>query len=351
MEMKAAKYAHTLEKGVSMNKDKIKEITKETVKKSFFNFFICKEDVKTQHLLLYKLFPQECNTRSVMGGLETSLGITLWERIASRLAKENGYQILDNKVEMQPEKMPVAVTNLIAKYKDKREEANANMPMREYVSELNKVINNLNSSEIPKKYKKLTKGSGIDIYIKKNNIEYAFDIKTVQINAGSGTKYNEVLMKWIAFNALYQKFKGTNYSFNAHLIIPYDPHTESNWWTEFGERAYPLDKKDLMLGDEFWNLLSGEKNTLELITSAFDELKAEGFESIYVDFFHNSSLQNNIKLIEHALNVKYLSGSTPEKITSKLYWECNKCKAKFTASIKWFSDQRICAKCRTSLSN
>ena len=349
--MKAVKYALTQEKEVLMNKQRIKEITKETVRKSFFNFFVCKEDVKTQHLLLHKLFPRECNTRSVIGGLETSLGTTLWEKIASKLAEENGYQVLDNKIALQPEKMPVVVTNLIAKFKDKREEASAHVAMKEYISELNKLINNLKSFEIPQKFKKLTKGSGIDIYIKKNNIEYAFDIKTVQINAGSGTKYNEVLMKWIAFNALYQKFKKTNCSFNAHIVIPYDPHTESNWWTEFEERAYPLDKKDLMLGNEFWNLLSGEENTLESITSAFEELKTEGFESIFINFFHDSSFKNNIKLIEHYLNVKFLSVSIPEKITSKLDWECNKCKAKFAASVKWFSDPRNCPKCSVSLAN
>jgi hypothetical protein len=88
-----------------------------------------------------------------------------------------------------------------------------------------------------------------------------------------------------------------------------------------------------------------------LITSAFDELKTEGFESIFIDFFHDSSFKNNIKLIEHHLNVKFLSVSIPEKITSKLDWECNECKAKFAASIKWFSAPRNCPKCSVSLAN
>ena len=333
----------------TISSERIIQITKDAVKSSFFSFFLCREEVKTRHLLLYKLFPDESNIRSVMGGIETSLGVTLWEKIATKIAEENGYEILDHKNKfLQPINMPITVTNLIAKYKDMREVEDANLPMENYINELNKTINNLELNDLPASFKKLTKGSGVDIYIKKNNQEYAFDIKTVQINAGSGTKFNETLMKWIAFNYLHQKHNKTNIPFRAHLVIPYDPHTESNWWTEFGERAYPLDHVDLLLGNEFWDLISDQKDTLTYITKAFYELVDEGFHKSYLKFFHEPKIQDNIELIEKYLKVKYLGIHSPNSYIEKLDWECMQCSTKLKASLKMFTKPRICKSCKVA---
>jgi hypothetical protein len=321
-------------------------ITKQTVMTSFFNFFVCKEDVKTRHILLYKLFPEESNIRSVMGGLETSLGTTLWERIASQIAKMNGFEVLNPKVDfVQPTVMPVKITNLIAKHKDIREVANANVPIANYIKELSTEINALGANEIPASYKKLTKGSGVDIFLRKDHAEYAFDLKTVQINAGSGTKFNETLMKWLAFSALYQKHAGTNYSFNAHIVIPYDPHTESNWWTEFGERAYPLDKTDILLADEFWDLISGRKNTLAQITKAFNQLANDGFQDIYKDFFHKSGITTSIELLKKIADVSFDDEIQPATFTKKVQWKCNACDESFKSSIKGFQNLNCCPNC------
>jgi hypothetical protein len=332
--------------------EKIIEITKKTVMTSFFNFFICREDVKTRHILLYKLFPEESNIRSVMGGLETSLGTTLWEKIACQIAKENDFEILNPKTDfLQPKVMPVSITNLIAKHKDKREIHDAKLPMSKYISALSSTIKDLNPNEVPSEYKTLTKGSGVDIFIRKANDEYAFDIKTVQINAGSGTKFNETLMKWLAFKALHQKYLGTNYNFNAHLVIPYDPHTDSNWWDEFGDRAYPLDRKDIQLGDEFWNLLSGRSNTLAQITKAFNQLADEKFQDIYINSFHSSGIATSIDLLKKAANVTFNDESKPTTFTQKVNWSCNTCNEIFKSSIKGFQTIYCCPNCKKTFLN
>ena len=41
----------------TISPERIIQITKDAVKSSFFSFFLCREEVKTRHLLLYKLFP------------------------------------------------------------------------------------------------------------------------------------------------------------------------------------------------------------------------------------------------------------------------------------------------------
>lgn len=328
---------------------RIKDISKEVVKESFFKFFLYRSDVQTRHILLYRMFPAECNIRSVMGGLETSLGTTLWERIAKKLAEENGFEVLDPKNEfLQPKHTPDSVRNLIADYKDKREVPKAGLPISEFTSKLNLLVSNMKLVDVPTDYIKLTKGSGVDVFIRKGNIEYAFDLKTVQINAGSGTKFNETLMKWIAFRAIHQRFLKTSNTFNAHIVIPYDPHTESDWWTEFGKRAYPLDHIDIKLGDEFWDLLSGRPGTLPLITDAFDELCSESFNEIYKNSFHQSGINVGIELLEKIANVECLTASVGKdtKFTSKLTWKCKTCGTQFDANIKWFESIKSCNYCK-----
>ena len=45
--------------------------------------------------VLDHIFPRERRIRSIIGGLETSLGTKLWENLAKLLASENGFEVLD----------------------------------------------------------------------------------------------------------------------------------------------------------------------------------------------------------------------------------------------------------------
>jgi len=324
----------------------ISKITIQTVKSSFFSYFACRKQPDTKHILLSKLFPEESAIRSAIGGLETSLGTTLWERIATQIASANGFTILNPKVDfLQPKKMPTSITNLIAKHKDAREVEDANIPMSVFIKELYSNINTLPANQLPKDFKTLTKGSGVDIFLRKDNQEYVFDIKTVQINAGSGTKFNETLMKWLAFRRLHLKYLNQNYDLHAHIVIPYDPHESSDWWTEFGDRAYPLDRNDALLGNKFWDLLSGRSNTLEIITKAFEMLAKENFQSFYVKFLHSSGIEQSLELLKDIGNISLLDNIIPEKLTTTCKWKCNVCTKTFQKSIQALVKKRKCPEC------
>lgn len=334
---------------MTLTHDRIKEIAKDVVKTSFFKYFLCRKDVSTRHILLHRFFAEEANIRSAIGGLETSLGITLWERIATKIASENGFDILNPKIDfLQPETLPTSIRNILAEHKESREVAGASIPISQYVGAINAALAQLPTAEIPINFKRLTKGSGVDIYLRKGMHEYAFDLKTVQINAGSGTKYNDSLMKWLAFRAILQKSKGTNFSFSAHIVIPYDPHVTSDWWTQFRDRAYPLDHHDLKLGNEFWDFISGCTDSITSIKDAFDELVAEDFPNTYRECLHKSGVAVSIKILKKVSNVTCV---TPQNEISlgfgkKLSWRCDNCSNLFRASIKWFLETRSCTTCQ-----
>jgi predicted Zn-ribbon and HTH transcriptional regulator len=175
--------------------------------------------------------------------------------------------------------------------------------------------------------------------------EYAFELKTVQINAGSGPKFNETLMKWLAFRRLHLKHLNQNYDLHAHIVIPYDPHANSDWWTEFGDRAYPLDKDDVLLGNKFWDLLSSRSNTLEVITMAFESLAKDNFQSSYVEFLHSSGISQSLKLIKDIGKISLLDAKNPETLTTKCKWMCSKCGDSFEKSIQATVKGKKCPKC------
>lgn len=334
---------------MAITNNRITEITKEVVKTSFFSYFLCREDVSTRHILLYRFFPEESNIRSAIGGIETSLGTTLWEKIALKIASENGFDVLNPKIDFfQPTPLPTQIRNLLARHKEERENSHTNIPISRYVEELNFVISQLSPTEIPTTFTRLTKGSGVDIFIRRDANEYAFELKTVQINAGGGTKFNETLMKWIAFRALHQKTQNTNNSFNAHIVIPYDPHVISDWWTEFGDRAHPLDQHDLKLGDEFWDFISGCQNSTSSIISAFNELTSEDFHNIYKDCLHQSGTEVSINILKKVSHVTCITprNEIPSSFGGKITWKCDNCASEFKASIRWFLKIRCCTTCQ-----
>jgi len=332
---------------------RVTEITKGIIKTAFFNYFLRREEVSTKHLVLSRFFPEESVVRSAIGGIETSLG-SFWEKVATAIASENGFEILNPKLDLQePINIPNVISQLLNQHKYQREAAHSQIPMSTYESALKIELLKLPASEIPAEYKRLSKGTGADLFFRKGNNEYAFELKTVQINAGSGPKFNETLMKWLTFRALHQKYLRTHYSFKAHVVIPYDPHISSDWWTEFGDRAYPLDHKDLMLADEFWNFMSGIPDTLLAITKAFNDLVLENFQDIYRDSLYKSGSHESIRIIEAVCSVVCETPVEfrPVDFISTLKWKCNSCEFKFNKNIRWFTRSRVCPSCNTQLSN
>ena len=188
----------------------------------------------------------------------------------------------------------------------------------------------------------LNKGDGIDLYLSKDGKHYAFDLKTVQWNAGTGTKFNITLMKWIT----YFKLQGGSGNLNAFYVIPYDP-TSRGWWHSFGSRAYPLDKSDILVADEFWNLLSGQTNTLKYIEVGFSKLAKSSELRIYKKCLTEHSTKLDLELLELSRNVTR-KGSAKDSITrTKAYtWKCNSCKNDFKGTFKSIKDKTIvCLNC------
>lgn len=263
----------------------IEKIVHDTIKNSISDFFEGK-DVKVEHVLDL-IFPRERRIRSLIGGLETSLGTRLWEPLAKAFANEGGFEVLSEK--SYNEKVPVIpkeVRNFTASFLDKKKNS-PSLKISEFEESLRKFIQE--KSITAPAYQKMPKGEGVDIWLKKDGCEYLIDIKTTQINAGSGPKFTTNMLNWLA----YQLLSDNNKQSRCILAFPFNPHTGKDFWAREGGKASPLiPSEEALVADEFWDMLYGEKNTTELIFNEFAKLGEKDFGSQFNSVFEPPAKYN-----------------------------------------------------------
>jgi len=114
------------------------------------------------------------------------------------------------------------------------------------------------------------KPTKVDLMMEKQDGEYfLFDIKTAKPNAGSFKEFKRTLLEWVAV-FLANKPEAT---INTIIAIPYNPYAPEkyNRWTMRGM----LDlEKELMVAEEFWDFLGGEKTYIDLL-SCFERVGIE----------------------------------------------------------------------------
>jgi hypothetical protein len=263
-----------------MNKSLKLEI-KNTVTQSIRKYFErkVKKDVQNSHVLDL-IFPYERRVRSLIGGLETSLGTTLWEPLAELLAEKNGYEVLDEKI-LQPYPMPSKLRETLSKLKSLRERKESWVDINYCKNELLKAANKCRHEV--NDYVNPPRGTGVDVFLKKDNKYYAFDIKTTQPNVSSFKGYNIQLLEWYAYTLI----RYPERDIYSRIAFPFNPN-KKDFWLIMKAKIFPLEKKvDAVVEDEFWDELSGIESTFSYIKETFKELGDSNFGEEFSDVFNN----------------------------------------------------------------
>lgn len=246
----------------------IREEIKQNLRDSIFDYVSKFEYKNTQPLDL--LIPKERKVRSVVGGLETSMGTRVWEPVAETIAKHNGFEIIDEKLlkpDPFPEELAIELPRIIAL----RESRDTWIPAEECKKRLRAVCARIDRSSL--RYIRPPSGTGVDVRIRKNGKEYAFDTKTVQPNLGSIKSFNKQIMEWYA----YALCKDPEIDITCRIAYPYNPY-EDNFWNHTPNNSGVLEPGvDAVVENEFWDFLSGSTNTYAVIAGCLDELSDEGF--------------------------------------------------------------------------
>ncbi|AUT02680.1 restriction endonuclease [Nostoc sp. CENA543] len=259
-----------------------KQKIKENLKQSIRAFFKNKEVQNYQ--VLDDIFPVERRIRSLIGGLETSLGTTCWEPIAKTLAEINGFEIITTKIlrpEPFPKKLQEEFNQLV--YERENKPNNKRVTTEECIQRLKNAALKTNPDKIVT-YTSPPSGTGVDIHFRKNDIEYIFDIKTTQPNQGHFKGFNRQILEWYT----YKYAEDPDANLEARIAIPFNPFTQP--WYEHQKSmlsSSPLDiDKDIWVENEFWDFCSGKENTFQKLKELFVELGQENFAAEFHDIFY-----------------------------------------------------------------
>jgi len=259
----------------------IKEIAKKLIVKSFKSWREKKEKkgITTEHFILNLIAPKERLISAVIQSLQTSLGTKFWENLVNELAKENSFTICNVKEFYKPETKKL--NKIIDDWKSKREDFKKMTTLVGYKKELIREIKK-NKREFDKVKKvKATKGDGLDVWLKKNNINYLFEIKSPHVNAGAGKDFSLKLMKMYHHHL----FWNPNSKVFAKMAFPYNPFNVDYEAAQKGRIAPLLKKKDYLVGEEFWKFITGNDNCMKMLAEAITEANTESNLFDDIDYF------------------------------------------------------------------
>lgn len=247
---------------MALTQSQISERVRLVAHQAFFRYFVNRDVVPAAHPLTRLVFPGAAAVRSQIGGLETSLGTGLWQRLAQDLARENGVKTLDPETIKRPSTDVGELENLAKQYPT--------------LAAFSTAVAKSKGCTLPNAltWKQMTKGDGVDFYFLRELVEYPVDIKTAQINAKNGQTFHETFVRWIVYRKM---ATGGSASLQPKLVIPYDAELERSggkktWWDVYKDRARPLVQNDVWVGDEFWSRLTDCAGTWDAIRQGFESV-------------------------------------------------------------------------------
>lgn len=200
---------------------------------------------------------------SFIHSLATSLGMSIYEDVSVIIASENSQEAYRNYgvggIISSPQR--AAISKIINELREGKRKSDIAQETKEILS----------SSPSGGKFQK--SGNIADFYMKRDNKEFFFEIKTVKPNIDVFEKSKTKLLEWIARRRS---------SVKVFLAFPYNPYHPQQYsrFTEVGMMNQP---NDFLVGDEYWNFIGGD-NTFPQLLETFDEVGKEFKEKLRQKF-------------------------------------------------------------------
>lgn len=267
-----------------VTREEIFEISRQTVVDSITNFIRNRENRNPNFQILDLIIPTERRIRSIVGGMETSLGTTLWEPLAKNLARLNGFEIVESNL-MAPANMPANLQNTVQIVYEGRLNKNR-LYSAQYCHDRIKEVSQAFVQQPINEYITAPRGFGVDIWLRKDDINYFFDTKTVQSNVGGYTKCFNQILNWYSY--FYSRYPEQTAS--ARIVFPYNPYGNENFWSRTIGRGWPMEPDtEGWVENQFWDFCSGIEGTYQIIHDSFISISETGdLEQIIQEIFYGS---------------------------------------------------------------
>ncbi len=182
---------------------------------------------------------------SFIHSIATSLGMSIYEEVSQILVEDNCDECF-RKYDLGgvlSEEQKSVIDDIIRELRNGERKPNYQKEMRTVLSA---------SARDGKQQKE---GKIVDFYMMRKGVEYYFEIKTVKPNIDVFTKSKTKLLEWIA-----RRRK----PIQAVLAFPYNPYFPKPY-KRFTEQNLMETQVDFLVGEEYWNLLSGKNTYNELL--------------------------------------------------------------------------------------
>lgn len=196
---------------------------------------------------------------SFIHSLATSLGMSIYEQVSLIAAKDNSTECFRNYGVggVLSSNQKSTINNIVTELRNNR----GRNPNHE--KEIEEV---LSASSEDGKYQK--DGNIADFYMKRNGIEYFFEIKTVKPNIDVFAKSKIKLLEWVARKRSAVK---------VFLAFPYNPYHPQPY-ARFTMQNLLDSDSELLVGEEYWDFLGGAgsyKDILDTFESVGKKYKTE----------------------------------------------------------------------------
>lgn len=196
---------------------------------------------------------------SFIHSIATSLGMSIYEEISKIIARPSSQEVDRN----------VNAGGTIS--------TNQKETIAKIINELREGSRKVNSKEEMEEVLKADASNGkpqkdnaiADFYMKRNDEEYYFEIKTVKPNIDVFTKSKQKLLEWVA-----RKQK----PIHAILAFPYNPYYPEPY-SRFTEQGVVEHGTEFLVSEEYWDFIGG-KGTFRKILKIFDEVGKKFKEEI-----------------------------------------------------------------------
>lgn len=274
-----------------MSASNLKDLIKSATIKAISSYCERKiADPERKFQILDILMPKERLIRSVIGGMETSLGRTLWEPLAKAIAATNGFTVVAQNLQA-PANMPASLANGVTGILEDRFNNRGVYDGKSAHEEIKKLCQPFLKTSLS--FQKAPTGFGVDVWLQKDGVDYFFDTKTVQPNIGDYKSFLTQILNWYA----YYYAGNPQGKAEGRIVFPYNPYNGKDFWKNTKGGGKPLEARtEGWVEDEFWDFISGEKNTFNTIKDCLKEINTAKTLESKLDVLFNRKKEQIVQI-------------------------------------------------------
>ncbi len=201
---------------------------------------------------------------SFVHSMATTLGASIYEKTSKILVQDSAREAYTkfNLKGVISHAQAIAINNIIEELKDNKSPRSSDI-----VSEKHEVIA-ASAGEASRHGDE----EEVDFhYVTADGIKRYIEIKTAKPNMQIFAASKRKLLRWVA--------RKREEDMEVFLAIPYNPYHPKPY-SRFTQKDLFQTGKDLLVGEQYWDLLNGESGTLESLLTIFDQVGKEYKERI-----------------------------------------------------------------------